>query len=251
MFVACAKVQSLRFKMNKQERVAGKMIVVETEIKYREAPFSVYINTVSGDNKGLEILFNKGQNESKALINTGGFPYVSINLSPYGDKMREKNHYTVNEIGFNMLARSLKNGVVAMGSDFDKFYKHEGTLTWNGYQCDKIVMNNPAFGWVDYTMEKTMTLETFARGRSLSSHLIKEKNNLSGFGTIKAGTKIKIPNAFIKTLVLYIDKKTHLPVYQAMDDDKGAYERYEFLNLVVNPTYTENDFSSSNKAYHF
>lgn len=250
MMTACENVQTLSFKMFKYERIDGRFTEATTQIKYRRSPYSVYIFTAS-PNYGREILFNKGQNKDEALINPGGFPYVTVSLSPYGTMMRSDNHFTIFDVGFETLAANLRHSLVALSSKFDEVYKLEGNLTWKGYTCEKLVLSNDDYKWINYTVPKAITLETLARGLHLGAYGIKERNHLSGYGLLKAGTVLQIPSTFVKKLILYLDKKTYLPVYQELHDDNGKFAAYEFQDLHVNPTLSNTDFSRDNPAYHF
>ncbi len=250
MLAACAKIQTLTFKMVKNERMDGKISEASSQMKYRKSPFSIYVYGLE-PKKGVEILFNKGQNKNEAFVYPGGFPYVSLSLSPYGSLMRGDNHFTIYDIGFETLASNLRHSVTLLGNRFDDFFKLEGAVTWKGYTCDKLVLTDDDYKWISYTIPKTITLEVLARGLHLNTYSIKERNNLSNYGAIKAGTVLQIPTSFAKKVILYIDKATHLPVYQEIHDDRGKYSFYEFHDLKVNPTLTDEDFSKTNKNYNF
>jgi outer membrane lipoprotein-sorting protein len=250
MLAACTKVQTLTFKMLKTERIDGKTNEAISQIKYRKSPFSAYVYGVE-PKKGIEILFNKGQNNNNAYVYPGGFPYVALSLSPYGNVMRGDNHFTIYDIGFETLAINLRHSVSVFGSRFDEFFKLEGAISWKEYSCEKLVLTDTDYKWVSYTVPKAITLEVLARGLHLNTFAIKERNNLSGYGSVKAGTVLQIPTSFAKKVVLYIDKATHLPVYQEIHDDKGKYSSYEFHELKVNAPLTDEDFSKTNKKYNF
>ncbi len=250
MFAACNKVQTLTFKMLKYERMGAKTTEATTAIKYRKSPLSIYIYGFT-PTKGIEILFNKGQNNNEAYVNPGGFPYVTLSLSPLGKLMRSDNHFTIYDVGFETLAANLRHTIAGLGARFDECFKLEGTVNWRAYNCEKLVLTNDDYRWINYTVPKTETLEVIAKGLHLSSYAIKERNNLSGFGSVKGGTVLQIPSAFAKKVVLYIDKITHLPVYQELNDDKGRFASYEFYDLKLNAALTNEDFSKDNKAYNF
>ena len=199
----------------------------------------------------MEILFCKGQNADKAIINPNGFPYVNVSLSPYGNKMREGNHYTLYDVGFETLVSNLRHSVIMLGNRTDDFFKNEGTVTFDGRSCDKIVLRNPNFGWQNYTVTKATSLESLARSLYLGAHMIKEKNKLGGYGTLAAGTVLKIPTTFAKEVILYIDKKTRAPIYQEIRDNEGLYAKYEFTNLIINPTFAADEFATTHTGYHF
>jgi hypothetical protein len=250
MFAACDRMQTLQFTMKRMERIDGKIDASTTLTKYRRAPFAVYLCNLTPHN-GMEVLFNKGQNSEKAIINPNGFPYVNVSLSPYGNKMREGNHYTLYDVGFETLVSNLRHSVVILGSRTDDFFKNEGVVVFDGHQCDKIVLRNSSFAWQNYTVAKATSLESLARSLYLGSHMIKEKNKLADYGTLTAGTIIKIPTAFAKEVTLYIDKVTRAPIYQEIRDDAGVYAKYEFTNLIINPKFAADEFATTHTGYHF
>jgi outer membrane lipoprotein-sorting protein len=48
-----------------------------------------------------------------------------------------------------------------------------------------------------------------------------------------------------------VDKLSFLPMVQIVYDDKGLYSRIEYSSFVMNPAFTEEDFSKKNKKYGF
>ena len=56
---------------------------------------------------------------------------------------------------------------------------------------------------------------------------------------------------YAKKSVVYIDRINYLPLKQEMYDDKGLFEKYEFLNLKINPTIYEEEFTEGFKDYNF
>jgi Protein of unknown function (DUF1571) len=250
MLTACDRVQTLQFTMSKKERMVGKMSEATNFIKYRRSPFSAYMKAKVPDS-GLELLFVKGWNDNKAYINPGGFPYVNVSLSPFSSRMRADGHFTVYDIGFETLNSNLHAGLKTIGDKISDYYTLEAGVTFNGRACEKLVMEHKDYKWIKYTAPKDILLTTLAREMNLGAYAIKARNGLAEFGTIKAGTTILIPSAFVKKLILYVDKTNHLPIMQEMHDDKGFFSRYEFRDLILNPKFEAIDFSPENKAYKF
>jgi outer membrane lipoprotein-sorting protein len=249
MLTACDHVQSLQFTMSKKERMAAKSEATNF-VKYKKAPFSVYLKSKIPDS-GMEILFVKGWNNNKAFINPGGFPYVNVSLSPFANRMRTDGHFTLYDIGFETLTSNLRNGLKEINGKVSEYYTLDGTVNFNGRICDKLIMENKTYKWIKYTAAKDILLTSLAMEKHLSAYSIKERNNLSDFGTIKAGTTLLIPSTFIKKVILYVDKTTRLPIMQEMHDDKGFFAHYEFRDLLLNPKFEAIDFSRENKTYKF
>jgi outer membrane lipoprotein-sorting protein len=250
MLAACDRVQTLIFTISKKERMVGRMSEGSSDVKYRKTPFSTYFKSKVPDN-GLEVIFVKGWNDNKAFINPGGFPYINVSLSPLSSRMRADGHFTVYDLGFETLTKNLRYSLQKTGGKTANDYTLDGTVVFQGRTCDKLVLEHKNYAWSKYTVPKNIDLHALATEMRLSAYAIKERNNLTDWGTLKAGTVITIPTTFIKKLILYIDKTTHLPLVQEMYDDKGFFARYEFTNVQLNPKLDPMDFNHENKAYNF
>ena len=250
-FKAAAKVQTFSFILKKEERINGQMRTGVSDIKAQREPYKVYLYSRTPATKGLEILFVKGWNGNNALINPNGFPYVNVSFSPYSERLRENNHYTLNDIGYDYMVRQLRHTVQVYGKNTAQLFKNEGMVMFNGATCYKLVMTDPKFHWETYSVPKNISLNSLALGQYVSAHMVKEKNGLSSFGTLKEGTNILMPSSFAQKLVMYLDKQTMLPVLQEVYDEKGLYERYEYQNTVINPTFDAAEFTRECARYHF
>ena len=249
MLGACDHVQTMIFTIAKKERMAGKTTEGSSDVKYRKTPFSTYFKSKVPDN-GLEVIFVKGWNDNKAFINPGGFPYINVSLSPLSSRMRADGHFTVYDLGFETLTKNLRYSLQKTGGKTGNDYTLDGTVTFQGRVCDKLVLEHKNYAWSKYTVPKNIDLHTLATEKSLSAYALKERNNLD-WGTIKAGTVIMMPTTFIKKLILYVDKINRLPLVQEMYDDKGFFARYEFQNVQLNPKLDPMDFNHENKSYNF
>jgi outer membrane lipoprotein-sorting protein len=96
-----------------------------------------------------------------------------------------------------------------------------------------------------------MKLMNLSRKIVASDFLIKEKNNLSYNRTIKKGTKLQVPTAYAKKVVVYIDTKTFLPVCQMLFDDKGLLEKYEYKKISTYPKFSSSEFTTECSHYGF
>ena len=92
---------------------------------------------------------------------------------------------------------------------------------------------------------------TIAQKLYLNEFEIKELNKLKEFTGLKAGQTLVLPNAYAKKTILFIDKKTFLPLVQVIYDELGFFERYEYHGLQVNPTFEKDEFTKDFPAYHF
>jgi hypothetical protein len=112
------------------------------------------------------------------------------------------------------------------------------------------VMEYNNFSYSDYTLTKDETARDIAQRLNLAESLIEEKNGI-GQDKISKGKTIKIPNVYAKKVIFYVDKTSFLPVVQFVYDDKGLYEQYEYTDVVVNPSFANDEFSENFKDYKF
>lgn len=246
MFKAINEVKTLKYDLKISERIKGDLKIYGSSIKLQRTPRKLYVKI-----KNVEILWLEGTNKGQALVNPGAFPYVNLNLDPLGSLMNEDQHHTIHEIGFDYLKSILEHGVTTAGDKFEKIFLMNGLDKANGRDCYKIsIVNN--FSFSNYTVKKNETLITIARKLYLSEYMILENNpTLKNYESVKEGTIIKVPSAYSKMTVIYIDKQTNLPLITRVYDDKGLFESYEYLNLQLNPVIKDEEFSRKYKEYHF
>ena len=249
MIAALATGKTYEYTMRSTERIDGKLYVNKIYTKVNESPKKVFIDNIEGDNKGVQVLYVKGEMDNKALINK----LFGVKLSPFNSMIRKNQHHTILESGFSLLLSSIKDAkqrATEQGA-FDQVFKLVGTVTFDGKSCYKLELNDPTFTYVDYTIGSGETLYSIAMKKNICEQLIVEKNGLSGFSSGKSGTTIKIPSSYAKKTILYIDKATMFPIYQEMHDEKGLFEKYEFTGFKLNPSFTAIDFSEDNPKYNF
>lgn len=83
----------LEFEMFRSERnennefVDGKFYA-----KMNNNPFKIYVKNEK-PKKGAEILYLKGENDNKVLLNTNSFPYISLSLSSENSLLLSGGHH--------------------------------------------------------------------------------------------------------------------------------------------------------------
>lgn len=244
------QVKSLKVNLNSKERFGDKYIETRMFMKVNQYPFKYYMKDYD---KGIELLYSDGWNGGKCYINPNGFPWTNVSLAPLSDKVRADQHHTLFEASFRFLGnilRSLLKRVADEKRNYDTYFKYMGEITYNGRQYYQLYLVNDEFAWVDYTLTQDETPRDLGMRMNLSDHLIEERNGI-GHGKLKAGKTIKIPNTYAKKVVLYLDKNSFLPVIQFVYDDKGLYEKYEYNDLIINPTFAADEFTDTFKDYGF
>ncbi len=245
------RVQTLKFKLKKKERVKGKMTFGEQECKYNRKPKKIYTKMIS-PKAGVEVLFEEGKNDNHAIVNPNGFPYVSLTLDPYGSTMRNNNHHTLHEVGFDYINSIVNFIEKKTGSDFDKYFLYTGDTVFNNRKCYKILIDYHPFGLVNYTVKEGEDLADIAYKLFVSDFMILDLNpGIDDYSDVKPGQVIKVPNGYARKTFLCIDKENYLPIVQMMYDEKGLFAVYEFWNLQLNPKIAPEEFTKEYKDYNF
>ena len=251
MLLAIEQTKTMKYTTRLFERIDGRLNSAENNVKLSVNPFKAYIYLVA-PTKGIEILYIAGENGNKALVNPNAFPYVSVYLDPKGSIMRKNQRHTILNLGFTYFAEIAKEAKQKAGKNFNQTFLYKGSIKWENYDCYVIIIDYPEFAYIPYTVKQDETLLTIAKKLKVSEYMILEINpKIKDYHNVHAGQVIKVPNAFAKKTTLYIDKVTYLPVMQAMFDEKGLFEKYEFRNLIANPKIPDEEFSKDYKGYDF
>lgn len=241
------KVKTLRYNLQCNERIKGRMQHTESSVKLQVSPRKLYISV-----RGPELIWIEGANNGNALVNPGSFPYINLNLDPNGSLMRKDQHHTINEMGLQYLAEILKDGIRRAGDNFDKHFVLLGEEKYDGRMCYKVSISFSDFSWNSYTVKAGENMTTIARKLHVSEYLILENNTkYSWYSDVKPGDVIQVPDAYAKYTLLLIDKELLLPVNNKIFDDKGLFETYEYYNLKVNTPILPEEFTKDYKDYHF
>ncbi|MGZ3919152.1 MAG: DUF1571 domain-containing protein [Bacteroidia bacterium] len=241
-------IKTVRVHISAIEREENSFRTAYSEIKLQTNPRRLYFNNPV---KKIEILFNAGKLNNKALVKTNAFPYVTLTLDPTGNLMRKNQHYTIHEIGFDFVGKAVAF-IISKDKDGLNNFKYYGKVIKNGYQCYLVEYENKNFGYLDYKVGESETVTSIANKLGVNDYLIRYKNDLYNYyDYVKEGRVIKVPNLFCKKATLYIDEKLMLPVSAALIDDVGVFENYDFSKIEVNKGIGEEEFSKDYKDYHF
>lgn len=242
-----SSIKTLRYNLSCNERINGKMAHTESSVKLQLSPRKLYLSL-----RGPELLWMQGENNGNALVNPDAFPYMNLNLDPYGQLMRKDQHHTIHEMGMHYLADILKDGVRKAGDKLGKYFMYLGEEKYENRTCYKLSISFPEFSWSNYTVKQGETLVSIARKLYLSEYMILENNpEFSWYTDVKAGQVIKVPSAYAKLTLLMVDKELMLPVSNKVFDDKGLFETYEYHGLILNSTIQAEEFTKQCKDYHF
>ncbi|MCW3078432.1 MAG: hypothetical protein JWO32_3041 [Bacteroidetes bacterium] len=242
------EVKGLKYHLKITERGKKGFNYYESSVKFSRSPRLIYLYI-----KGIEVLWLQGKNKGRALVKPNSFPYINLNLDPMGDLMRQDQHHTLNEMGYDYFGNIIEYSMFKIGDKFDEYFKLEGEERINNRPCYKITINNKDFGYTDYTVQANESITSIARKFFISEYMILEKNPKFNdyFDILKPGQVIKIPTWYCKTVTLYIDQLYFLPISVKVVDEKGIFEEYNYHFLQVNPKFEEGEFTREYKDYKF
>lgn len=241
-------VQGLKYSLKITERGKKGYNHYESSVKLNRKPRKLYIYI-----KGIEVLWTTGTNDGKALVKPNSFPYINLNLDPMGNLMRQDQHHTINEMGFDYFGGIIEYCLLKFGDKIEQSIKFEGEEKFNNRPCYKMTIYNNDFAITTYTVGASENLTSIARKLFVAEYMIVELNPKlkDYFDILKPGQVIKVPNWYAKTVTMYIDQLYYLPIGVKVYDDKGLFEEYNYFHLQVNPKFEENEFTRDFKDYKF
>jgi outer membrane lipoprotein-sorting protein len=241
-------VERLKYSLKITERGKKGYNHYESSVKLNKKPRKIYLYI-----KGIELLWVNGWNHNKAYVKPNSFPFMNLSLDPLGFLMRQDQHHTINEMGFDYFGSVVEYMALKVNDKFDHYFKLEGEERYNNRPCYKIIIDNKDFGYENYTVGEHESITTIARKLHISEYMILEVNPKLNdyFDILKKGQVLKVPNAYAKNVTLYIDQLYFLPIGVKILDDKGLYEEYDYHYLQVNPKIEDAEFTKDYKDYKF
>lgn len=245
---AIKEVKGLKYHLKITERGRKGFNYYESSVKFIRNPRQIYLYI-----KGIEVLWVQGTNNGKALVKPNSFPFFNLNLDPMGDLMRQDQHHTLNEMGYDYFASVIQHTIDKMGSRFNEVFKYAGEERINNRLCHKIVIDNKDFKFIPYTIGDNESITSIARKFYIPEYLILERNPSfkDYFDILKKGQVISIPNWYSRFVTIYIDQFYLVPISIKAVDDRGLFEEYNYHFLQVNPQFQEGEFKRNFKGYGF
>jgi hypothetical protein len=246
-------IKTAKFKFIKNERIMGEKGLVKSEqlIKQNVNPRKIYMKILTGNNSGTELLYVDGANDNKALVSSGKYvPTISLGLR--SSLVTNKQRHTLNELGFKYTGDLIYDAFVKFKNKAAEFSKYEGTVVFDNRQCHKIKLDNLDYKLMDYTVLNGDNLINIALKYKLDEYSLLEYNpSVKGVMDVKPGQVIKIPPTFSKSVIMYVDAKTLLPVYQKIYDLNGLVAEYEYHDVQINVPIPDEEFTKDFKEYGF
>ncbi|MDP4207864.1 MAG: DUF1571 domain-containing protein [Bacteroidota bacterium] len=251
MFSTVKSLKTLQFSFESKERLKKELHIERSSFKLSIHPFKVYIYQHFPKN-GIECLYVSGKNNEKVKVRPNAFPWVNLNLDPEGELVLQGRHHSFFDSGFGYTVSLLEYLLNKYESQSSKVIECIGVEKYQGIECYHLVFNHPAYRMVTYVTQSDETPLSIAQKLHLNFYSILENNaQLKGIGTIKAGTRLIVPNDYASKMDMYVHKDKFYPVHLKIYDAKGLFEEYTFTQVVLNPTFKDIDFSDKNPAYKF
>jgi hypothetical protein len=250
-FTINRQIKTIRLTMLMKEKVNEDYIFKKADFKIAYNPFQLYLKQ-GYPNEGLEILYNEGENEGKAIVNRNALAFSVLHLDPTGNIIRRNHHHSIFKAGISYMLEVFEHLYTKYEPASENVWKYEGLVKYADIICHKITFKSPDFKFIPYLIQEGETLEEISRKYYISDYMIYEKNpSIKSFESLKPGMNISIPTDYGKKIILYIHKQNLLPVGVKIFDEEGLYEEYTYLNVQVNPQYSPLDFDVNNPSYGF
>lgn len=241
----------MEFKMYRSERSKNGFTDGKFYAKLINKPYKLYIKNFK-PKPGSEILYIKGQNDDKALINPNSFPYFSISLDPDNNLLLAGGHHSLREAGFTLFSNMFKLYKVNYGEELYNRITYHGMFKWNDRVCYKISIDYPDYSTKKYTPKKGETLYSISRDQLLNIGKLREYNvKYDDDDILDESEEIIIQNVYAKKAVIFIDNENYFPIYQLIYDEEGLYEKYQYVDLNLDISFKNEEFTRDYSEYNF
>lgn len=245
------EVKTVAYTMRSTELMDDGMQTKTSSAKVSYSPLKVYLKMHPPETE-REVLWHEGEHDNDALVNPAAFPYFNVRLDPMGNMMRGSNHHTLYDAGFTRFADIIRHALEKSGARFDDYFHLLPDTSWNNYSCKRVEIDNFDYAISDYTVQADEDVNDIARRLNISEYKILLLNKeVDDLDDVDEGDVIQIPSDYARKVRIYIDTELMLPVRLEIEDENGLFEQYEYLKLEINPTFSEEDFSSDNPEYGF
>lgn len=244
-------INTIIYRLDKKERIKGKLIDEALFIKLSVKPFKIYTRMYS-PKEGMEVLYNSKWEKKKAVINTNSFPWVNVKFHPLSKTMRKNQHHTLLDSGFDKIVSCIEYQYKSFLSEGKEMTRIKGIEIVNGDSCWVLEFENLDFKLQDYVVKEGENLVQIAKKLRLSDYMILEYNKeLRNYDDVEAGQLIKVPSSYSKKMILYVNSKSYMPSIVEAYDANGMYEQFIFRNLKLNVQFNDNEFSTDYDQYDF
>ena len=235
--------------ITKTERIEGVFEKQVSAVKLNREPFMIYLRQ-QYPKDGVEILCRSDR--EKVLVNMNSFPWINLNLDPYGSLMRRNQHHTVYDSGFDLMTNILLRALQTVGSDTADHIKYFGTKKYEERDVYHLEFINPSYRIHDYTIVGNETVIDVAKRLNINEYYILELNeDVDFYDDVEAGQQIRVPSHYASRMSLFIDTIHMIPMVIWAYDDQGLFEKYAYSKFVLNPPISSSEFQEDYPEYDF
>lgn len=247
MFDSIKNIKTLQTKIHAIERVENTFNTAHSEIKVNIHPRKLYFINPA---KKLEVLYNS-EVSKKATVKPHVFPYLTVHLDPMGNLMRKSQHYTIHELGFEFISKTIAL-TLRNEKEIPEHFTYHGKVQKNAYNCHLLEFEDNSFAYRKYTVGDKETATSIAYKLCVNEYLLRHKNDLlNEFAFLKKGKILLVPSLYCKKAVIYLEEKHLYPVSISLFDDEGLFESYSFSAITINQPFPKDEFLVTNKSYGF
>ncbi len=247
MFDSIKNIKTLQTKIHAIERVENTFNTAHSEIKVNIHPRKLYFINPA---KKLEVLYNS-EVSKKATVKPHVFPYLTVHLDPMGNLMRKSQHYTIHELGFEFISKTIAL-TLRNEKEIPEHFTYHGKVQKNAYNCHLLEFEDNSFAYRKYTVGDKETATSIAYKLCVNEYLLRHKNDLlNEFAFLKKGKMLLVPTLYCKKAVIYLEEKHLYPVSISLFDDEGLFESYSFSAITINQPFPKDEFLVTNKSYGF
>lgn len=248
MYDSIKNIRTMHIRVMSVERTDGTFTTAGAEIKLQTHPRKIYFYN---KDKKVEVLYDEEISKYSALVKVHNFPYLTLHLDPTGNLMRKNQHYTINDLGYAFIGKSIALTISKDKEGLNNFTYH-GKHLKNGFNCYMLEYISKTYAYTSYTVLNKETASSIAAKICVNDYLLRNKNDLlNDFGYLKRGRVLKVPTLYCKRAILYIDDKLMLPISISLFDDAGLFEAYEYSSIQINKAFKPEEFSKTFEDYGF
>src|SRR5258706_5605360 len=195
MLAACDNLKTSSFNLISNERLKdGVYHESEILVKLQRDPKNVYVYCVN-PNPGAECLWRVGEINNLLLINPNGFPFFNLKLNTHNALLRNGEHHTIEEIGFDYIAEVFRHYIRQEGDKIFNLFSLNGTAEYDGHQCKVLQYESPEFTYENYSVLERENLTSIAYTNYISDYMLLAANKLKNYNSVKPGQVIKLPRS--------------------------------------------------------
>lgn len=253
LFDAWDAVQTMSYRLRKEERLRhGELVVEEVFIKLRK-PDSFYIAALA-PRRGQEVIYVGARDRKRLIVHPGRFPDFTLRLDIRGSLTTRRQHHTVAHSGLQYTLDNLRESLLAarQGATQGELL-YGGKTVLFGWPAQIVVMAAADNDIVPLRAREDETLIAFGERVGQDPYVILYANpSIDSLTDELEARDYGVPVHYCAKTELVLDDATGLPLRITMWDARGnLYERYEFLEVKINPPMSDLDFNPDNPAYDF